>query len=79
MTGTLIESDKKIAVLSGAKWTSVIEEFLGDHLVLKMTPTNTSGVQFVTVPIATRKAGDNVRILGMYMVRSKLKSICYHD
>ena len=39
-------------------------EEMGDHLVEQMPPVTTWGGEFVTVPIATKLAGDIFRILG---------------
>ena len=59
-----MSANKRVAVFSGSEWTSVGSEQMGDHLVEQMPPTSTWGWDFITVPIATRTAGDIFRVLG---------------
>ena len=66
LTGTEVMSSKPIVLLAGAKWTSVVDEYMGDHLLEQMPPIHTWGVHFYTVPIATRIKGDVIRILGKF-------------
>ncbi|KAK2169631.1 hypothetical protein LSH36_8g06014 [Paralvinella palmiformis] len=63
LTGTRILANKRIAVLSGAVWTSVGREHMGDHLVEMMIPTQAWGKEFLAAPLITREAGDIFRIL----------------
>ncbi|KAI0237404.1 hypothetical protein LSAT2_012090 [Lamellibrachia satsuma] len=63
LTGTKILTNKPVAVFSGSEWTSVGYQQMGDHLVEQMPPTSTWGWDFITVPIATRTAGDIFRVL----------------
>ena len=64
LTGTVVSANKPVAVFSGSEWTSVGADKMGDHLVEQMPPTPTWGWDFITVPIATRRAGDIFRVLG---------------
>ena len=64
LTGTVVRADKKVALFSGAEWATVGAGETVDHLVEQMPPTPTWGWNFITVPIATRTAGDIFRILG---------------
>lgn len=64
LTGTVITSDKPVAVFGGNVCTNVPPGFFAcDHLVEQMPPTVTWGTQFVTMPLATRLGGDTFRIL----------------
>ncbi len=64
LTGTRIVSNKPVSVVAGADWTSVAHPHMGDHLIEQMPSTASWGVEFVTVPIATRTSGDVFRVLG---------------
>ncbi len=64
LTGVQVKSDKPVAVLSGAVWTSVGAEYMGDHLVEMLPPANTWGKEFLTQPVLNRTSGDIFRILG---------------
>ena len=66
ITGTHISSDKPLAVFCGSVWTSISKTYMGDHLLEHLLPVNTWGSEFVSVPIATRKAGDVFRVLGKF-------------
>ena len=57
-TGTHIMSDKPVSVFSGNKKTKVGSGGSQDHLVEHMTPVNTWGKRFGTVPIPARTTGD---------------------
>ena len=50
--------------MSGAVWTSVKREYMGDHLLEQLPPVMDWGTEYLTSPIATRAEGDLVRILG---------------
>lgn len=63
LTGTYIESDKKLAVFGGCRWTEVSTGCpLRDNLLEQMYPVNTWGRRFVTIPSA-RVNYDIFRIL----------------
>lgn len=65
LTGSLIESDKPVAVFSGARRTSVPSTTAwasSDHLVEQLTPEDSWGSYFVTVPFGDR-VGDTYRVL----------------
>lgn len=68
LTGTLIKSDKPIAVYGGHLCTSVSSSsfWYCDHLVEQLLPVNTWGNDFYTAPLATRSGGDVFRILAVY-------------
>jgi hypothetical protein len=64
LTGTLITSDKPIAVFGGNQCANVpVGVSFCDHLVEEIPPTNTWGKSFVTMPLATRTLGDTFRVL----------------
>ncbi len=62
LTGTSITSDKPIAVFSGHRCAHVSFDAC-DHLMEQMPPVSSWGRDFVTMPLATRLEGDQVRIL----------------
>lgn len=64
ITGTLIESDKPIAVFSGNECTNIPTGYSAcDHIVEQVPPLDTWGKVFTTMPLATRRYGDTFRIL----------------
>ncbi|HBG94312.1 MAG TPA: hypothetical protein DDY14_03080 [Chromatiaceae bacterium] len=64
LTGTLIEADAPVAVMAGAKCANVpASHGACDHLAEMMPPLSTWGKRFVTMPLATRKKGDLIRVL----------------
>src|SRR5690606_12826963 len=64
LTGTIITSNKPVAAF-GSHIGSFIPNGFGfaDHLVEQLTPVNTWGREFVTVPLAARLRGDTFRFL----------------
>jgi VCBS repeat-containing protein len=63
-TGTTIQSDKPVAVFGGHACALVPPSTpAGDHLVEQLTPVNTWGCHFVTMPLAARTKGDTFRFL----------------
>lgn len=63
-TGTIITSDKPVAVFGGARCTDIpLGTSFCDHLVEQIPPSATWGVSFLTVPLATRTAGDIFRVV----------------
>jgi hypothetical protein len=68
LSGTLIKSDKPIAVFGGHQCANVpsSNEWFCDYLVEQLLPVNTWGNEFYTAPLATRSFGDTVRILAAY-------------
>jgi hypothetical protein len=63
-TGTKITSDKPIGVYGGAQCTNISGTLRAcDHLVEQLPPLNSWGKSFVTIPLATRLAGDVFRFL----------------
>lgn len=64
ITGTVITSNKPVAVFSGSIM-ALVPEFSGlpGHLIEQIPPTDTWGTTFFTVPIAQRNTGDVFRIL----------------
>ncbi len=64
LSGTIITSDKPIAVFGGNSCTNIPPGFaFCDHIVEQLPPTQTWGKSFVTVPLATRNNGDTFRFL----------------
>lgn len=72
LTGTYIRSDEPVTVMSGQKCADVPSLSRSptggrigwcDHLAEMMTPLDTWGQDFLTVPLATRLNGDIIRIL----------------
>ena len=64
LTGTVVTSDKPVAVFSGVQCANVPEGVTYcDHLVEQMVPVETWGKSFVTSPLATRTGGDIFRVL----------------
>lgn len=63
-TGTQINANKPIAVFGGNKCAFVPPSArYCDHLVEQMPPISSWGMQFLTVPLATRRNGEVFRIL----------------
>lgn len=64
LTGTLIESDRPIAVFGGHQCANVPtnDQWFCDYLVEQLLPTKTWGRAFLTAPLATRN-GDTFRVL----------------
>lgn len=64
LTGTSIESTKPVAVMSGNSATQIpVGTSYYDHIVEQLPPVVTWGVNFVTIPLAQRTAGDFFRVL----------------
>lgn len=65
LTGSLIESDRPIAVYGGNTCGNVPGPNTGycDHLVEQIPPVTSWGAEALTVPLATRTMGDTYRIL----------------
>jgi hypothetical protein len=65
LTGTLIESDRPISVYGGNQCANIPSANTGycDHVVEQIPPVSTWGTEALTVPLATRTAGDTFRIL----------------
>jgi pyrimidine deaminase RibD-like protein len=64
LSGTSITSDKPIAVFGGHQCANIPPgAFACDFIVEQLTPTNTWGKNFVTVPLKTRLNGDTFRFI----------------
>ena len=64
LTGTLIESNKPIALLAGHECANVPAHVtFCDHLVEQLPPTNRWGKDYVTAPFSRRLAGDVFRVI----------------
>ena len=64
LTGSIVQSDKPIAAFGGHQCANIPPGYTAcDHIVEQLTPTNTWGQTFLTVPLATRLKGDTFRIL----------------
>ncbi len=63
-TGTKITADKPISVFGGAQCTNISGALRAcDHLVEQLPTLNSWGKSFITVPLATRLAGDVFRFM----------------
>lgn len=64
LTGTIVTANAPVAVFAGASCANVpVGEFACDHLVEQLTPPNTWGSNFATMPLATRQGGDTFRFV----------------
>ena len=64
LSGSLITSDKPIAVFGSHQCANIPQGFVAcDHIVEQLPPTTTWGQSFVTMPLATRLRGDTFRVL----------------
>lgn len=64
LTGTIVTSNKPIAVFGGHQCANIPEGNVAcDHIVEQIPPNDTWGKSFVTMPLATRTKGDTFRIL----------------
>jgi len=64
MSGTVVTSNRPVAVFSGASYAEVPTNTLtGSGLFEQVPPTDTWGSKWLTVPFATRSAGDIFRVL----------------
>jgi hypothetical protein len=65
VSGTIITSNKPIAVFGGHQCANIPDGMTGacDNIVEQIPPTTTWGKSFVTVPLATRMRGDTFRFL----------------
>ncbi|KAJ8315039.1 hypothetical protein KUTeg_007189 [Tegillarca granosa] len=63
LTGAYITSDKPISVFSGNRKTNTGQYDSQDHLVEHLTPVNTWGKKFATVPIPKRTVGDYFKVV----------------
>jgi hypothetical protein len=68
LTGTIIKSDKPIAVFGSHQCANVpsANEWFCDYLVEQLLPVNTWGSDFYTAPLATRTGGDTFRALAAF-------------
>jgi hypothetical protein len=67
LTGSVIDSDKPIAVFGGNQCGQVPVNYgFCDHLAEQMPPLEMWGTQSLMVPLATRLGGDTVRTLAAY-------------
>lgn len=62
LTGSIVTADHPIALFAGHR-CSPVDALACNHLVEEMTPTKTWGKNFVTMPLATRRAGDHFRYI----------------
>ena len=64
LTGSHIQSDKPIAVLSGHLCTQIpAGRSACDFIVEQLPPVSSWGKQFITVPLASRRNGDTFRVV----------------
>lgn len=67
LSGTLITSTAPIALFAGAVCTNIPNANYGycDHVVEQIPATTTWGMNFLTVPLATRTGGDTFRVMAL--------------
>jgi CUB/sushi domain-containing protein len=63
LSGSFVTANKKISVFSGNKKTKIGRGSSQDHLVEHLTPVNTWGKKFATVPIPKRTCGDYFKFI----------------
>lgn len=65
LSGTIVTSDKPVAVFGGHQCANVPNgsTYACDHVVEQIPPSATWGESFVTVPLATRSGGDTFRVI----------------
>ena len=65
LSGTIISSDKPIAVFGGHRCANIPNSgtLACDHIVEQLPPASAWGENFITVPLATRFNGDTFRML----------------
>jgi len=64
LTGTIITSDKPVAVYGAHLCPNIPGNISAcNHIVEQLTPTNTWGTQFATMPLVFRTKGDPFRII----------------
>ncbi|XP_048746179.2 uncharacterized protein LOC125658800 [Ostrea edulis] len=63
LSGSFITANKRISVFSGNKKTNIGKGGSQDHLVEHLTPVNTWGKNFATVPIPLRTVGDYFKFI----------------
>ncbi|WP_081652264.1 T9SS type A sorting domain-containing protein [Cyclobacterium qasimii] len=64
LTGSIITSNNRIAVFSGNTCANVPQNTTAcDHMIEQIPPITSLGKSFVTVPLASRRAGDVFRVV----------------
>ena len=64
LTGTRIVADKPVAAFGANNCANVpVGVSFCDHIVEELTPVDTWGRRFATMPLATRSGGDTFRIV----------------
>ncbi len=65
LSGTVILSDRPVAVLSGHSAANIPSPAVGyaDYIVEQLLPSNQWGTEFITAPLATRGGGDTFRVI----------------
>ncbi len=64
LSGTILSSNEPIAVYGGHSCANIPTDVpLCDFVVEQIPPTSTWGTNFYTVPLATRRLGDTVRVM----------------
>lgn len=64
LSGTRLSSNEPIAVFGGHSCANIPTDVpLCDYVVEQIPPTSTWGTNFYTVPLATRRVGDTVRVM----------------
>lgn len=67
LTGTIISSNKPIAVFSGHQCAQVpVGKTACDHLVEQVPPSTSWGYTFLLNPLAVRESGDIYRVVSIY-------------
>lgn len=64
LTGTLLTASAPVAVMGSAMCTNIpIGVKACDHIIEMLPPVTTYGKSFITIPLATRRRGDLIRII----------------
>ena len=68
LTGTIIRSDKPVAVFAGHACATIptSNQWFCDTVVEQLLPVNTWGSEFYVAPLATRSGGDVIRVLAAH-------------
>ena len=63
LTGTLVRSNRPIAMFSGNSYTYIGNTAFVDHLVEQLPPVSTWGTDFIVVPTPNTDTGGNIKVV----------------
>ncbi|UTW47588.1 IgGFc-binding protein [Bacterioplanoides sp. SCSIO 12839] len=64
MTGSLVTASAPVAVMGSVQCTNIPSGYSAcDHIVEMLPPVATYGKSFITIPLASRKKGDMIRVI----------------